>query len=139
MLKIKCFIVGLGNIAIGYDQSIKNKNIFYTHAKSISHGKIFDLIGGSDISKKKRDVFFGITTSGKSKNLLEAFKTCKRKGIKTICLTKKNYPKNLDKLCSIVIPVTAERVDRIQEIKLVDGTHKRIVVVNHRPPRHVLI
>ena len=58
MLKIKCFIVGLGNIAIGYDQSIKNKNIFYTHAKSISHGKIFDLIGGSDISKKKRDIFF---------------------------------------------------------------------------------
>ena len=37
---------------------------------------------------KKKDVFFGITTSGKSKNLLEAFKTCKRKGIKTICLTK---------------------------------------------------
>ena len=58
MLKIKCFIVGLGNIAIGYDQSVKNKNIIYTHAKSIVHGKIFDLIGGSDISKKKRDIFF---------------------------------------------------------------------------------
>jgi D-sedoheptulose 7-phosphate isomerase len=70
---------------------------------------------------KKRDVFFGITTSGKSKNLIEAFKTCKRKGIKTICLTKKNYPKNLDKLCSIVIPVTAERVDRIQEIHIFVG------------------
>ena len=27
----------------------------------------------------KKDVFFGITTSGKSKNLLEAFKTCKKK------------------------------------------------------------
>ena len=69
----------------------------------------------------KKDVFFGITTSGKSKNLLEAFKTCKKKGIKTICLTKKNYPKNLDKLCNIVIPVTAERVDRIQEIHIFVG------------------
>ena len=69
----------------------------------------------------KKDTFFGITTSGKIKNLLEAFKTCKKKRIKTICLTKKNYPKNLDKLCDIVIPVTAERVDRIQEIHIFVG------------------
>ena len=69
----------------------------------------------------KKDVFFGITTSGKSKNLIEAFKTCKKKGIKTICLTKKNYPKNLNKLCDIIIPVTAERVDRIQEIHIFVG------------------
>ena len=69
----------------------------------------------------KKDTFFGITTSGKSKNLLEAFKTCKKKKIKTICLTKKNYPKNLDKLCDIIIPVTAKRVDRIQEIHIFVG------------------
>ena len=69
----------------------------------------------------KKDVFFGITTSGKSKNLIEAFKTCKKKGIKTVCLTKKNYPKNLDRLCNIVIPVTAGRVDRIQEIHIFVG------------------
>lgn len=69
----------------------------------------------------KKDTFFGITTSGKSKNLLEAFKTCKKKRIKTICLTKKNYPKNLDNLCDIIIPVTAERVDRIQELHIFIG------------------
>lgn len=69
----------------------------------------------------KKDVFFGITTSGKSNNLIEAFKTCKKKGIKTVCLTKKNYPKNLDRLCNIVIPVTAGRVDRIQEIHIFVG------------------
>lgn len=69
----------------------------------------------------KKDVFFGITTSGKSKNLIEAFKTCKKKGIKTVCLTKKDYPKNLDRLCNIVIPVTAGRVDRIQEIHIFVG------------------
>ena len=69
----------------------------------------------------KKDVFFGITTSGKSKNLIEAFKTCKKKGLKTVCLTKRNYPKNLDGLCNIVIPVTAKRVDRIQEIHIFVG------------------
>ena len=69
----------------------------------------------------KKDFFIGITTSGKSKNLIEAFKTCKKKGIKTVCQTKKNYPKNLDGLCNIVIPVTAKRVDRIQEIHIFVG------------------
>jgi len=69
----------------------------------------------------KDDIFFGITTSGKSKNLIEAFKTCKKKGIGTICLTKKNYPRILDKLCDIVVSVTAERVDRIQEIHIFVG------------------
>tara|TARA_B100000795_G_scaffold246893_1_gene212847 strand:- start:240 stop:1169 length:930 start_codon:yes stop_codon:yes gene_type:complete len=56
MQKIKSFIIGLGNIGIGYDKTIKNK-YFYTHAKSITYSKIFDLVGGSDISKKKRDIF----------------------------------------------------------------------------------
>ena len=69
----------------------------------------------------KGDIFFGITTSGKSKNLIEAFKTCKKMGIGTVCLTKKNYPGNLNKLCDIVIPVTAERVDRIQELHIFVG------------------
>jgi len=70
---------------------------------------------------KKNDIFFGITTSGKSKNIIEAFKACKKRKIKTICLTKKNYPKNLNKICNVVLPVTAERVDRIQEIHIFIG------------------
>ena len=58
MKNIKCLIVGLGNIAVGYDGFIKNKNIFYTHAKSINASKSFTLIGGVDQSKKKRDIFY---------------------------------------------------------------------------------
>lgn len=57
MKKINCFIIGLGNIAVGYDRFLKNKNKFYTHAKSIVSLKFFNLIGGCDISKKKRDIF----------------------------------------------------------------------------------
>lgn len=70
---------------------------------------------------KKNDIFFGITTSGKSKNIVEAFKACKKKNIKTICLTKKSYPKSLNKICDVILPVTAERVDRIQEIHIFIG------------------
>ena len=58
MKKVKCFIVGLGNISVGYDKHIKRKNIFYTHAKSIEYNKSLELIGGTDKSKKKRDLFF---------------------------------------------------------------------------------
>ena len=65
--------------------------------------------------------FLALLLVEKVKNLIEAFKTCKKKGIKTVCLTKRNYPKNLDGLCNIVIPVTAKRVDRIQEIHIFVG------------------
>ncbi len=58
MKKVKCFIIGLGNISVGYDKHIKRKNIFYTHAKSIEYNKSLELIGGTDKSKKKRDLFF---------------------------------------------------------------------------------
>ena len=34
--------------------------------------------------------------------------------MQNVCLTKHNYPKNLNNLCDIIIPVNADRVDRIQ-------------------------
>ena len=42
---------------------------------------------------KKNDIIFGITTSGKSKNIIEGFKKAKNIKCKTVCLTKHNYPK----------------------------------------------
>jgi len=60
MKKIKCFIIGLGNISVGYDKDIKKKDVFYTHAKSIEANKSLELIGGTDSSKKKRERFFKI-------------------------------------------------------------------------------
>ena len=56
-----------------------------------------------------------------SKNIIEALKVSKEKKIKSICLTKENYPKNLKKLCNIVLDVPAQRVDRIQEMHIFVG------------------
>ncbi len=70
---------------------------------------------------KKNDIIFGITTSGKSKNIIEGFKKAKNIKCKTVCLTKHNYPKNLNNLCDIIIPVNADRVDRIQELHIFIG------------------
>ncbi len=57
MKKINCLIVGLGNISVGYDRFLKNSDKFYTHSKSIISIKFFNLLGGCDISKKKREIF----------------------------------------------------------------------------------
>tara|TARA_B100000579_G_C22630956_1_gene756584 strand:- start:257 stop:838 length:582 start_codon:yes stop_codon:yes gene_type:complete len=69
----------------------------------------------------KNDILFAITTSGKSKNIIEALKICKSKKIQTVCLTKINYPKKINKLTKNIIPVPANRVDRIQELHIFIG------------------
>jgi len=69
----------------------------------------------------KNDIFFAITTSGKSKNILESLKFCKKRNIKSICLTKKNYPKILNKYADIILGVPAKRVDRVQEMHIFIG------------------
>lgn len=63
------------------------------------------------------DVLIGISTSGKSKNILKALETAKNKGLKTIFLTGKNGFYEAD--CTIQAPseITAE----IQEMHIFIG------------------
>ena len=66
---------------------------------------------------KRGDVLFAISTSGKSKNILEAIKISKKLGIKTIMLTGLNkFNKSKVDHC---IKVPAKRVDRIQELHII--------------------
>ena len=53
--------------------------------------------------------------------LLRHLKLVKKKISKRYVLQKKNYPKSLNKICDVILPVTAERVDRIQEIHIFIG------------------
>lgn len=64
----------------------------------------------------KGDVFLGISTSGNSKNIIEACKAAKEKQMQTICLLGKDGGKLKD-LCDL--PIIVEHsgyADRIQEI-----------------------
>ncbi len=67
---------------------------------------------------KKDDILIGISTSGKSKNILYAFEEAKKRGIKTIFLTGKNKSK-ADVELEINVPseITAE----IQEMHIAIG------------------
>jgi len=67
----------------------------------------------------KGDVFIGISTSGNSKNLVEALPVCKEKGIITVALTGAN-PCKMDDY-DIVIKVPSTETPRIQECQTLIG------------------
>ena len=48
-----CLIVGLGQVGLTYDLSENNKEVFLSHAKSISFHKNFSLDAAVDINKEK--------------------------------------------------------------------------------------
>ena len=63
---------------------------------------------------KRGDIFIGISTSGNSKNIIEAMKLCRKKGITTVGLTgiKKGI---MDSYCDYIIKVPSAETPRIQE------------------------
>lgn len=64
----------------------------------------------------KGDVFLGISTSGHSKNIIEACKVCKEKGIFSICLLGRDGGE-LKSLCDLPVIVPHKGyADRVQEV-----------------------
>lgn len=64
----------------------------------------------------KGDIFLGISTSGNSKNIIEACKVCKEKEMKSICLLGKDGGQLKD-LCDVPLIVPHDGyADRIQEV-----------------------
>ena len=68
----------------------------------------------------KGDVFIGISTSGNSKNILEALKVCREKGITSIGLTG-SKPCKMDDLADLCIKVPSDCTPRIQESHILIG------------------
>jgi len=60
------------------------------------------------------DIFIGITTSGKSKNIIKAVEVAKNNGLVVVCFTG-DYSKELKKLCDYCICVPSDNTPRIQE------------------------
>ena len=72
---------------------------------------------------KPGDIAIGITTSGKSKNVINALKLAKKKKIISVILTKKKYPNknNLKKISDFILGVPADETARIQELHILVG------------------
>lgn len=69
---------------------------------------------------KPGDIFFAITTSGKSPNVLKAVAKAKEMGIKTVALTSTKGA-DLGKLCDFAILAPSEITPKIQECHITIG------------------
>ena len=69
---------------------------------------------------KKGDVLVGLSTSGNSKNIINAFETAKEKGMTTIAFTGDSGGK-LKKLVDLLINVPSDDTPRIQESHIMLG------------------
>ena len=69
---------------------------------------------------KKEDVIFAISTSGSSKNVINAVVAGKKKGIKIITLTGKK-DSELSNLSDVSIKVPSDKVNHIQEMHIIIG------------------
>ena len=72
---------------------------------------------------KPGDIAIGITTSGKSKNVINALKLAKKKKLISVILTKKKYPnkQHLKKISDLILGVPANETARIQELHILVG------------------
>jgi len=66
------------------------------------------------------DMFIGISTSGNSKNIIEALHECKKKGIISVGLTGENGGQ-MKELCDYCICVPSNETPRVQEAHILIG------------------
>ena len=66
---------------------------------------------------RKQDLVIGLSTSGNSKNVVNALKIAKAKGLKTLGLTGAK-PSLMDELCDVIIKVPETETYKIQEYHL---------------------
>lgn len=104
---------GLPSIALSTDTSILT---------AIGNDYGYDELFARQVQAQgvKGDVFIGISTSGNSKNIIEALKICKEKEIITIGLTGETGG-TMSELCDICIKVPSSETPRIQEAHILIG------------------
>ena len=73
-----------------------------------------------EANASKGDVFVGLSTSGNSKNIVEALNISRAKGLKTIGLTGESGGK-MENLCDIIIKVPSKDTPRVQESHIMIG------------------
>lgn len=91
-----------------------------SHITCIGNDYGFDFVfaKGVEAFGQEGDFFFGISTSGNSKNIIEAVKMAKEKKLKTVALLGKDGGK-LKGVCDYEFIIPGETSDRIQEVHMI--------------------
>lgn len=89
---------------------------------AVSNDYAFDKVFARQVEANGNsgDVFIGLSTSGNSKNIIEALNVCKEKGLVSICLVGEK-PSKMDELCELCIKVPSLETPRIQEAHILIG------------------
>jgi len=90
-----------------------------SHITCVGNDFGFDFVfaKGVEAFGQEGDFFFGISTSGNSKNIIEAVKIAKEKKLKTVALLGKDGGK-LKGVCDYEFIIPGETSDRIQEVHM---------------------
>ncbi|MFC2166992.1 SIS domain-containing protein [Acidobacteriota bacterium] len=86
---------------------------------SIANDFSFDLVFSKQIEAlgEKGDVAIGLSTSGNSPNIINAFESARKKGLKTIAITGNGGGK-IAAVCDYLLDVPSDATPRIQEVHL---------------------
>lgn len=109
-----------------------------SHITCVGNDYGFDYIfsRGVEAYGKKEDLFIGISTSGNSKNVIEAVKAAKKIGMKTCVLLGKDGGK-LKGMCDYEFIIPGKTSDRVQEIHMmilhiiIEGVEKLMFPENY--------
>lgn len=90
-----------------------------SHVTCVSNDYGFEYIFSRQIEglARRGDLLLGLSTSGNSKNVIHAFNSAKKLGIKTVALLGKGGGQ-LKELADLAIVVPGETSDRIQELHI---------------------
>ena len=90
-----------------------------SHITCVGNDYGFDFVfaKGVEAFGQEGDFFFGISTSGNSKNIIEAVKSAKERNLKTVALLRKDGGK-LKGVCDYEFIIPGETSDRIQEVHM---------------------
>ena len=106
-----------------------NQSIITSIANDYDYSLIFER--QIDSLCKNGDTLVGLSTSGKSENVLKALKLGKKKGLKTILLTGKNCKNH--NFVDLIVKTPASRVDKIQELHLFILHHVCEIIEKKKP------
>ena len=67
------------------------------------------------------DVFIGITTSGKSPNILKGLEAARSRGVTTVGWTGRVAPEAFQALCDMVLTIDADTTARVQQGHMIVG------------------
>ena len=90
-----------------------------SHITCVGNDYGFDAIfsKGVEAFGQEGDFFLGLSTSGNSGNIIEAVKTAKERGMKTVALLGKDGGK-LKGMCDYEFIIKANTSDRVQEVHM---------------------